>query len=40
MKTEIENITYDILYEKIKDNYDEDMLIKIKEAYDYANKAH
>ena len=37
MKKEIENITYDILFNKIKNSYDEEMLEKIKEAYLYAS---
>lgn len=40
MKKEIENITYDILFNKIKNSYDEEMLEKIKEAYLYASLAH
>ena len=40
MKIDKNTITYEKFLNKIKDNYDEDMLLKIKEAYDFACEAH
>ena len=41
MKTEEEAITFEALYEKIKENIkDTDELLKIKEAYNFAKEKH
>ena len=40
MKIDKNTITYEKFLNKIKNNYDEEMLSKIKEAYDFACEAH